>query len=128
MISPDNYYCKASAEDVLERIVIFIEETTKLPHISVAEVVDHHHFADLYEPHINRRRQMLEVTQMLQDDGWHRSRRRGARDRASATPKPGGSSSRRSSSTVRTVPRPSPRSLSGRRRLRATSGTYRPLR
>jgi hypothetical protein len=77
MISPDNYYCKASAEDVLERIVIFIEETTKLPHISVAEVVDHHHFADLYEPHINRRRQMLEVTQMLQDDGWRRSRRRG---------------------------------------------------
>jgi hypothetical protein len=75
-IDERNYYCKVPADEVRARAFDFLTSVSKLPDVSAAEIVDDPRFADLFEPPVSRRRRMLEVSQMLEADGWRSTRRR----------------------------------------------------
>ena len=69
-------YCKQSSDEVVNRIKNFLDETSKLPSVSVSEIAYHPNFSDLFEEFVGERRRWLELGAMLAQHGWRRKRMR----------------------------------------------------
>lgn len=67
-------YCKLDEREVVDRIVNFMKNTSKLPDVSVSEVSQHEDFLDLFEDFVSTRRRWFELSRILERAGWTRKR------------------------------------------------------
>jgi hypothetical protein len=69
-----NTYCKMSDTEVISLVQTFMQETSRLPSVSVSEIAYHDDFIDLFEEFVGERRRWLELGNILKQQGWTHKR------------------------------------------------------
>lgn len=72
----ERLYCKLGPEELKQRVLLFMSETSRLPDVAVSEIAMHPEFADVFEDYVPEGRRWRELGQLLREAGAKSGKRR----------------------------------------------------